>query len=356
MNHLTILNVAYPFAPVGPNAVGGAEQVLTALDSALAERGHRSIVVACEQSRVSGELVASIPCHDTLSVELCGFSRREHRRRIEQALSHWPVDVIHMHGVDFYEYLPDTDLPVLVTLHLPLSFYPEQVLRDLPSNIHLHCVSESQARNCPVGVRLLQTIPNGANIPALAARHAKKNFAVALGRICPEKGFHIAVDAAKRADVPLILGGEIFGYATHAEYWRNELLPKLDCKHRWIGPVDFARKRRLLTAARGLLVPSLVAETGSLVAMEALACGTPVIAFPNGALADIVEHGKTGYIVHNAEEMAQAIRRADQINPEACRRAARERFSLDRTTNAYLDLYEQLAREHVPAVEERRVA
>jgi glycosyltransferase involved in cell wall biosynthesis len=356
MNHLTILNVAYPFAPVGPNAIGGSEQVLTALDNAIVEAGHHSVVVACEQSKSREVLVTSIPCHETLSLDLCGFARREHRRRIEDALGRWPIDVIHMHGVDFYEYLPDTDLPVLVTLHLPLSFYPEQVLRDLPRNIHLHCVSESQARTSPSGVRLLPTIPNGANIPGLAARHAKKNFAVALGRICPEKGFHIAVDAAKRADVPLILGGEVFGYATHAEYWRSELLPKLDRKHRWIGPVDFARKRRLLTAARCLLVPSLVAETGSLVAMEALACGTPVIAFPNGVLSEIVEHGKTGFIVHNAEEMAQAIRRADQINPETCRRAAREHFSLDRTMRAYLDLYEQLVRESAVTVEERRVA
>jgi glycosyltransferase involved in cell wall biosynthesis len=166
----------------------------------------------------------------------------------------------------------------------------------------------------------------------------------------------VAVDAARKVDVPLLLGGEIFGYTAHAEYWRNELLPKLDCKHRWIGPVNFARKRRLLTAARCLLVPSLVAETGSLVSMEALACGTPVIAFPNGVLRDIVEHGKTGFIVHNAEEMAQAIRRANNIDPDTCRRVARERFSIEQTMRAYLDTYHQLAREFSPALEERSVA
>lgn len=353
---LTILNVAYPFAPVGPNAVGGAEQVLTALDRALVDAGHRSIVVACQESQTRGELVASGPCHETLSSDLCQFGRREHRQRIDEALKRWPVDLVHLHGVDFYEYLPETDLPILVTLHLPLSFYPEQVLRDLPPNVFLHCVSTAQAKTCPARIRLLRTIPNGADVQALTARHTKRNFVVALGRICPEKGFHIAVEAANRAGVPLVLGGDIFGYASHGEYWRNELLPRLDRKHRWIGPVDFARKRRLLTAARCLLVPSLVAETGSLVAMEALACGTPVIAYPNGVLADIVEHGRTGYIVHNAEEMSQAIRLAHKINPETCRGIARERFSLGRTTRAYLDLYEQLAREHAPVLEECRVA
>jgi glycosyltransferase involved in cell wall biosynthesis len=287
---------------------------------------------------------------------LCDFGRRQHRRKIEEALARWPVDLIHMHGVDFYEYLPETDLPVLVTLHLPLSFYPEQVLRDLPRNIHLHCVSKSQERTCPTGVRLLPKIENGVNIGALAAVHAKRNFAVALGRICPEKGFHIAVEASKRANIPLLLGGEVFGYAAHGEYWRGELLPKLDRKHRWIGATDFARKRRLLTAARCVLVPSLVAETGSLVALEALACGTPVIAFPHGALADVVEHGKTGFLVHNAEEMAQAIRVVHRINPETCRRVARERFSISDATRRYLDVYDELAHAHSVPVEERRVA
>jgi glycosyltransferase involved in cell wall biosynthesis len=353
---LTILNVAYPFAPVGPNAVGGAEQVLTALDEAITSAGHRSIVVACDRSQTRGELVASGPCHETLSVDLCGFARREHRRCLEQVLQRSAVDVIHMHGVDFPEYLPKTDLPVLVTLHLPLSFYSEQTLRALPRNVHLHCVSESQSRTCPSGVRLISTIANGINVDALAAKHHKGNFAVALGRICPEKGFHIAVEAAKAAGIPLFLGGEVFGYAAHGDYWRRDLLPELDRKRRWIGPVDFARKRRLLTAARCLLVPSVVAETGSLVALEALACGTPVIAFPNGVLTDIVEHGKTGFIVRNAEEMSEAILRAHQINPAECRKAARERFSLTNTTRAYLDLYERLTREHAPAMEERCVA
>ena len=356
MASLTILSVAYPFAPVGPNAVGGAEQVLTALDDAIIEAGHRSIVVACEQSRTRGKLVASVPCHETLSPDLCAFARREHRRRIDEALARWPVDVVHMHGVDFFEYLPETDLPVLVTLHLPLNFYPEHVLRNLPGNVSLHCVSNSQERFRPHDVRLLPAIENGVNIRALAARHARRNFAVTLGRICPEKGVHVAVEAAKRAGIPLFIGGELFGYTAHAQYWRRDVLPRLGRKQRWIGPVNFARKRRLLTAARCLLVPSLVAETGSLVAMEALACGTPVIAFPNGALADIVEHGRTGFLVRNAAEMAEAIRSAHRIDGERCRRAARERFSVQRTMRQYLELYDFLARQPGGSVEQRRVA
>lgn len=353
---LTVLSVAYPFAPVGPNAVGGAEQVLTVLDRALVGAGHRSLVVACEQSQTRGELVVSVPCHESLSADLCAFGRGVHRQRVHDVLARWRVDVIHMHGVDFHQYLPETNLPVLVTLHLPLNYYPEHVLRNLPPNVHLHCVSESQARMCPSGVRLLSTIENGVDVKALRARHAKRNFTLSLGRICPEKGFHIAVAAAKRAEVSLLLGGEVFGHAAHGRYWREELLPQLDRAHRWIGPVDFARKRRLLTASKCLLVPSLVAETGSLVALEALACGTPVIAFPYGAPADIIEHGRTGFLVRDEGEMADAIHAAHTLDAEACRRAARERFSIQGTLSRYLRLYEQLARENALCVEETRAA
>jgi hypothetical protein len=104
-----------------------------------------------------------------------------------------------------------------------------------------------------------------------------------------------------------------------------------------------ARKRRLLAAARCLVVPSLVAETSSLVAMEALASGTPVIAFRSGALPEIVEDGRTGFLVDGVAEMADAMRRASEIDPEACRRAARERFTAERMCGEYLALYERLA-------------
>ena len=203
---------------------------------------------------------------------------------------------------------------------------------------------------CPRGARLLPDVPNGVAREALEARHARRRFAVALGRICPEKGFHIALDAAKRAGVPLLLAGQTFPYEAHETYCAREIAPRLDASRRCIGPIGPARKRRLLSAARCLLVPSLAPETSSLVAMEALACGTPVIAFASGALPEIVEHGRTGFIVRDAEEMAEAIHEAARIAPAVCRAAARERFSLERMLGRYFALYRRLAQRGRPEV------
>lgn len=341
---LTVLSVAYPLAPVSPDAVGGAEQVLSRLDAALVEAGHRSVVVACAGSAVRGELVATPPVPAVLDDTAKAAAQAANRRAIREALEHRPVDVVHLHGIDFHAYLPPPGPPTLVTLHLPLAWYPPGALRPARPDTHLHCVSPAQRRTAPPGLDLLPDIPNGVDVDGPAAPHAKRGFALAMGRICPEKGFHLALDAARLAGVPLLLAGHVFPYETHAAYFRDEVAPRLDGRdYRFLGPVGLARKRRLLAAARCLLVPSLAEETGSLVAMEALACGTPVVAFPNGALADVVEHGRTGFLVRDAREMADTIGRAGEIDPEACREAARTRFSAARSTDLYLRTYADLA-------------
>jgi glycosyltransferase involved in cell wall biosynthesis len=341
---LTVLNVAFPFARVGPDAVGGAEQVLAQLDAALVRAGHRSVVLACADSRPAGTLVATPRAAGVITDAVRRRAHAAHRRAIERALRRWPVDVVHMHGIDFHAYLPPPGPPVLATLHLPPEWYPPAVFDPGRPNTFLHCVSASQRARCPGGARLLPEVQNGVALDAYAARHAKRRFVIALGRICPEKGFHIALDAARRAGVPLLLAGQAFRYETHEAYFAREIAPRLDRRRRFIGPIGPVRKRRLLGAARCLLVPSLAPETSSLVAMEALAGGTPVIAFPAGALPEIVEHGRTGFIVRDEREMAEAIHAAAALDPDVCRAVARERFSLERTVERYFALYRKLAR------------
>ena len=154
----------------------------------------------------------------------------------------------------------------------------------------------------------------------------------------------MALDAAKAAGLPMLLAGEVFRYVEHEAYFAEQIEPRLDARRRFIGPVGFAAQAATTVRCTMLLViPSLVAETGSLVAMEALACGTPVVAFPNGALADVVEDGVTGFLVRDVREMAEAMLAAGDLNPEACRAAARSRFSAGGMVDRYLSLYRELA-------------
>lgn len=341
--NLTILNVAYPLATVGPNAVGGAEQVVSMLDHALVRAGHRSLVVASEGSVCAGTLLPVPAVRGTLQHHLQPVAQAHCGEAIRIALSCWKVDVVHLHGLDFHAYLPPPGPPVLVTLHLPPAWYAPGALSPSRLDTYLHCVSAVQRAACPPGLPLLPEIENGVDVDALAARHGRRGYAMALGRICWEKGFHHALDAATRAKVPLLLGGQIFPYEQHQAYFREMIAPRLDRSRRFLGPVGFARKRRLLSAARALLVPSLAPETGSLVAMEALACGTPVIAFRAGALSSVVEPGVTGFLVDDAGQMAEAIHAAARLDPEACRAAARARFSTERMLHQYLAVYGDLA-------------
>jgi glycosyltransferase involved in cell wall biosynthesis len=338
---VTVVQVAYPFAPVGRDAVGGAEQVLHAIDAALVEAGHRSVIVALEGSRCAGRLVPFSPRAGPLDDAAQRRGRAAFRELVRRVAD--GADVVHLHGVDFHAYLPPAGPPALVTLHLPRAWYPPAALRPDRPRTHLHCVSAAQRREFAGAADLLPEIPNGVPVARFRMRRRRARFALALGRISPEKGFHLALAAARRAGAPLVLAGEVFPYPDHERHFAAEIAPRLDAARRFVGPVGFARKRRLLSAARCVLVPSLAPESSSLVAMESLASGAPVVAFPSGALAELVEEGRTGFLVRDGEEMAAAIARADRIRPEDCRRAAEERFDARRMVAAYLGLYERLA-------------
>jgi glycosyltransferase involved in cell wall biosynthesis len=343
---ITVLNVAYPLAAVGPQAVGGAEQVVSMLDRMLVRAGVRSLVVAREDSHCEGVLLPVPAVREPLRNHLHPAAQAACREAIASALTRWQVDVIHLHGLDFPAYLPPPGPPVLVTLHLPVAFYAPDAFRIGRPATYLHCVSRSQRRQFPASLEMLPEIENGVAWQDFDVRHGKRGYVLGVGRICWEKGFHVALDAAAKARVPMLLGGQVFPFAEHERYFRQEIAPRLDRSRRFLGPLDLIRKRRLLAGARALLVSSLVPETGSLVAMEALACGTPVVAFRSGALVDVVEHGVTGYLVDDVDAMADAIPAAAQLSPMACREAARRRFSADRMIQRYLEVYTTLATEH----------
>jgi glycosyltransferase involved in cell wall biosynthesis len=342
--NLTVVSVAFPFARVGPAAAGGAEQVLGHLDAGLVAAGHRSIVVAAAGSQVRGELVATDLPAGPLDDDQRRRVWRLHRDNLTRAMRESDADVVHMHGIDFIHYLPPpAAVPILVTLHLPPSWYPARVFDLQRSDVHLHCVSRSEQAQCPRGARLLAPIANGVPVRSHLPRVQRGDFALALGRICAEKNWHAALDAGRLAGVPVILAGQVFPYPAHADYFETQVRRRLDPLRRFIGPVGPHVKHRLLSRARCVLVPSLAPETSSLIAMEALACGTPVVAYRSGALPEIVDDGVTGFLVRSPQEMADAIRRCDLLSRARCHAVARERFGLFRMRQQYFDVYHQLA-------------
>jgi hypothetical protein len=218
---LTVLSVAYPFAPVRPATSGGAEQVLYMIDSGLIRRGHESIVLAAADSSPAGKLIRGPVVKGMIDDNKQQMVRQQYRQLIHNTLKKSHVDIIHMHGLDFETYLPDEGPPVLVTLHLPLDWYSPDALRTKRPFTFLQCVSASQMNTSPPGVRLLPSIENGVPVETFRTGISKKKFVFALGRICPEKGFHIALDAARLADIPMLLAGEVFRYEAHERYFRE---------------------------------------------------------------------------------------------------------------------------------------
>jgi glycosyltransferase involved in cell wall biosynthesis len=339
---LCVLNVAFPFAPVTADPVGGAEQVLSALDRALVGAGARSVVLAAEGSAPAGEL-ESLP-QPAGEIDEAGREtvHAALRARLAEVIARARPDVMHLHGVDFHRYLPPDGPPALVTLHLPLDWYPPEALAPARPATWLTPVSRDQARRAPPGAQLTAPIENGVDLDAFRPLR-KRRYAVALGRICPEKGFHHALDAARAAGLPLLLAGAVFPYTDHQRYFENEIRPRLDRWRRWIGPVTGAAKRRLIGAARCLVAPSLAPETSSLVAREALAAGTPVVALRNGALVEAIEPGRTGILVDAPEALPEALAAAGALDPGECRRAAERRFSDRAMIESYLAVYRALA-------------
>lgn len=340
---MNVLSVGYPLFPVSSDASGGSEQILAYMDRELVNLGHTSYVLAAAGSRVNGMLLPTSAPQSGLLPEDRQMAQAEHKNRLQRLLHRTSVDLIHFHGLDFHTYLPETQVPMLATLHLPLSWYPPSVFA--LEGVQFNCVSHSEAAG-----RDLPVVTNGIDTDFYRPEGTKSDYLLWLGRICPEKQTHVAVEVACRLNLPLVVAGPVHPFPTHLEYFESQVKPRLDNKRIHIGPVERSEKRRLLSEARCLLVTSSVAETSSLVSMEALSCGTPVIANRSGALPEVVEHGVTGYVTDSVDEMVDAVCRIREIESAKCRAQALHRFDSSRMAREYLALYRTVIRQHVAPV------
>jgi glycosyltransferase involved in cell wall biosynthesis len=332
--------------PVSDASCGGAEQILWTLEREMNSRAWRTVVAACEGSRVTGELLSTgLAPHGADKFEL---REAEHSSRILEMLSRSEREfsLVHDMSGQFWAHAAKTDQPVLVSLHLPRSFYSESLFRALPPNVFFNCVSESQAASFSDLPRMLGVVHNGIALDRFPLTQSKGDYLLWLGRICPEKGAHLAIEVAKRAGVPLVIAGQVYPFSYHQQYFEREVKPHLDRASSditYIEAPSFNEKLKLLANARGILVPTLARETSSLVAMEAMACGTPVVAFCKGALPEVVQHGATGFIVSSMDEMVAAVANLNHIAPEACRAHVEEDFCSQRMASDYEAMYKAVS-------------
>jgi len=341
---LTVLSVAFWLTVVGPGSVGGAEQILLQIDKGLVRRGHRSLIVARPESDVAGILIPTLPFDGPIAHETWFVAHDSVRKAISRALASYAVDLVHMHGIHFANFLPPGDVPTLITLHMPVTWYDPQSLRISRPNTFLQCVSRSQRESFPADIQFLPDVENGVSgeLTAQSPRIRKGNFVAMLGRICPEKAFHLGLRAARHAQTPALLAGQVFAFEEHQRYFAEQIRPELDSHRRYIGAVGPRGRKRLLSSARCVIVPSVVPETSSLVAREAIACGTPVIAFAHGAMPEIIEPGATGFLVQDQSELPDAIHACGSLDPAHCRHAARRLLTSDAMVDNYIATYHHM--------------
>jgi glycosyltransferase involved in cell wall biosynthesis len=299
-------------------------------------------VVGCTGSAIAGMLVPTpvhAAPHDEATLRHAYAIQQETLQRLLDTVD---VDVVHMHGVDKHTELPEPGPPVLITLHRPPFNFPDHVRHTPRPHTLFNCVSKFSRRLYPGGTPLA-VIPNGVPLDRFRPGPPKENFVIALGRICREKGFHLAIDAAKKACLPLLLGGNVPPLPEDRRYFDDEIRPRLDEERRFLGAVSLEQRIDLLARARCAVIPSLVDESGSLVSIEALACGTPVVARPVGALPENIEHGRTGLFAYAVDDMARAFLDTVRLDPRECRLVACQRFSAARMVQSYLRMYTKLA-------------
>lgn len=349
-----ILYIAYPLLPVHDESAGGAEQVLWTLEREIARSGVHTTVAASAGSRVSGDLFSTgDPCTRPDDYER---RRDEHEDRVvefvrRRAREGNAFDLVHDHSGSFWKRAAEIDTPVLATLHLPRNFYPAGSFDDVPANVSFNCVSDSQTRSFADLDALAGIVPNGIaldcfgdNGAATSGIHNRKGL-LWLGRICEEKAPHLAMDIALRAGLPITLAGQVYPFSYHQKYFEAEVAPRLTSipNARFITAPPAELKRCLLREAQALLITSLAEETSSLIAMEAAASGTPVIALRRGALPEVVREGVTGFLVDDANQAMSALQKISGINSETCVQHAQKNFSAVTMAERYSGFYDRLA-------------
>lgn len=332
--------IAPPFISVPPRRYGGTELFIAQLAAGMRRLGVEVVVYTNGESTVDAETrwlfpKSQWPIQDELYDNL-------------KELNHttWAIkdasrscDLIHINSAPGLICSRFVNRPFVYTLHHPhlselsdfYSYFPE---------VNYVTISDFQRRQETMSH--LQTIHHGLETSRYQYREQKQDYLAFLGRIAPIKGPHLAIQAAKKAGIPLKIAGEI--QPIFRGYFEKEIQPHLDGNFiEYIGEADLEAKNELLSHARAMLFPIQWDEPFGLVMLEAMACGTPVLALPGGSVAEVIENGVNGVICGSVEEMAAQAREVDRtITPTAVRQQVQERFSLEHMVARYAKLYQSI--------------
>jgi glycosyltransferase involved in cell wall biosynthesis len=346
---MKIAQVAPLYESVPPQCYGGTERVVSYLTEELVRQGHEVTLFASGDSRTAAELVAG--CPKSLRLNGCQDQLAHHIRMLEllnRRLTEF--DVIHYH-ID-YLHFPTSRLhgrPHLTTLHGRLDIPDLAPLYAEYSDMPVVSISDAQRGPLPMAC-WLGTVYHGLPENLYMPREEPGDYLAFLGRLSPEKRVDRAIQLAGDMGIPIRIAAKVD--ETEVEYFEQKVKPLLDNPLvDFVGEIGDAEKTDFLGRALALLFPIEWPEPFGLVMTEALACGTPVVAFRRGSVPEVIDDGVTGFIVEDMDEALEAVTRVRTLDRRKCREVFEERFSSRRMTRDYLRLYERLP---VQVLEEAR--
>jgi glycosyltransferase involved in cell wall biosynthesis len=337
---LRVAVVAPPWFEIPPRGYGGVESMCFDLIEGLLERGHEVTLLGVGHN---GTGAAFVQLTELPQADRIGEAMPEvlHAGALPRALASLQVDVVHDHTLVGPLLAPIHKLPTVVTAHGPVSDDMARYYRQIGDDTGLVAISEAQRTAAPE-IPWLGMVHNAVTVSNFPFRADKEDFALFLGRLSPDKGLPYAIDAATAAGMPLRIAAKC-NEPDELEYFRAEVEPRLNQDIEWLGEVGGDDKLALLAAARCLLFPICWEEPFGLVMIEAMACGTPVVALRRGSVPEVVVDGVSGFICDSPDELAAALHKVDRLDPACCREVVSTRFDTSTMVAGYSAIYRGLA-------------
>lgn len=341
-------------ATVPPETYGGIQFIVDQLVRGLAKRGHEVTVFCSGKSTIGGENIWRVETSPYPTIDHSDENRFWEKRQLLSVIERQEeFDVIHLNyepivlefenGEGTVDLLDFFSAPVVVTFHnatnMPkhIEYYEN---KNLPGLVHAVFISEKQRSHLSF-LANTSVIYNGIPVERFPFDNSKEEYLLFLGRITHLKGISEAIEVSQKTRIPLVIAANID--TSDRDFFNEKVAPQIDGKLvRYVGEADFAAKIGYLKKARCLLFPVLWEEPFGLVMIEALACGTPVIAFGNGSVPEIIQKGVNGFIVSDVEEMVQAVGKVKDISPERCRETVKKLFSSEHMVDEYENLFKKI--------------